>query len=81
MTDFERPFDILNDLEGEGVMITRKDGSKVVGTLHAFDSHINMALKDVQIHPEDKKGFYEADQFFQRGDAVDSVEPEGEGET
>lgn len=78
--DFERPFDVLEDMTGEGVTITLKDGTKVVGTLHAFDKHINMALRDVQVHPSDKKGHYELRQYFQRGDSVKSVEPEGEGE-
>ena len=83
MTDEEnkRPFDILNDMrEGESVTITLKDGSKIVGDMIAFDKHINMALKDVQIHPTDKKGYYESKQFFQRGDSVKSIEPEGTNE-
>lgn len=76
--DYDRPFDVLEDMSGEGVTITLKDGTKVVGTLHAFDKHINMALKNVEIHPTDRKGKYTLEKYFQRGDSVRSVEPEGE---
>jgi len=75
--NYDRPFDVLEEMSGEGVTVTLKDGTKVVGTLHAFDKHINMALKNVEVHPAKKQGKYTLEKYFQRGDSVRSVEPEG----
>lgn len=74
--DLERPFDILNSMEGEEVIVTRTDGSEVVGTLQAFDKHINMALTDVEIHIPEEPNPIHNDRFFQRGSTVKDVQPE-----
>ena len=47
-----RPLDVLGSSEGKRVIVILKNGSKVVGTLKAFDSHINIWLDDAEIQSE-----------------------------
>ncbi len=40
----ERPLDLLNESKGKEIMIELKDGKQLVGTLLAFDIHINLVV-------------------------------------
>jgi len=40
----ERPLDLLNESKGKEIMIELKDGKQIVGTLLAFDIHINIVV-------------------------------------
>jgi len=38
----QRPLDVLGSSQDKKVIIELKSGSKITGTLRAFDSHINL---------------------------------------
>ena len=44
----ERPLDLLNASKGKEIMIYLKDGKILVGTLLAFDIHINIATDNTK---------------------------------
>lgn len=76
---FQKPFDCLDEFKGRKVVIERVDAPPVIGTLEAFDQHINMALTDVEVvwtvyGNEDSENM-EYERFFQRGSSVKEVKP------
>ncbi len=44
----ERPLDLLNNSKGQEVLVTLKGNKEFVGTLLAFDIHINLVLDNVK---------------------------------
>jgi len=44
----ERPLDLLNESKGKEIMIELKDGKQIVGTLLAFDIHINIVVDNAK---------------------------------
>ena len=40
----ERPLDLLNSSKGKEIIVQLKSGKQLVGTLLAFDIHINVVL-------------------------------------
>lgn len=44
----ERPLDALNQSRGKRVIIELKNNKQFVGTLKAFDIHINTVLEDAE---------------------------------
>lgn len=74
---YDKPFDLLNEFTGDTVEVVRHDGSVIIGTLHAFDNHINLALTDATIYPEgtDAQKQDDVGRFFQRGGSVTDVRP------
>ena len=44
----ERPLDLLNTSRGKEVLVRLKDDKEFVGTLLAFDIHINLVLDNVK---------------------------------
>ncbi len=44
----ERPLDLLNASKGKEVMLYLKDGKILVGTLLAFDIHINLVIDNTK---------------------------------
>ena len=44
----ERPLDLLNDSKGKEILIELKDGKQLVGTLLAFDIHINIVIDNAK---------------------------------
>ncbi|MBT3404984.1 hypothetical protein HN832_00845 [archaeon] len=44
----ERPLDLLNNSKSQEVMVQLKSGNKFVGTLLAFDIHINLVLENTK---------------------------------
>ena len=43
-----RPLDALNNARGKKVIIELKNGKQFLGTLKAFDIHINVVLDDAE---------------------------------
>lgn len=74
----ERPLDLLNNSKGKEVLIQLKGEKQFVGTLLAFDMHINVALdnaKEVQ-NGEVKKNI---GLTFLRGDTIIYISPASTG--
>jgi len=74
VTGIDRPLDLLNKSKGQEVLVQLKGEKQFVGTLVAFDIHINLVLdntKEMQ-NGEIKKnlGF-----TFLRGDTIIFVSP------
>ena len=46
--DAERPLDALNSARNKKVMLDLKNGKQIIGTLKAFDIHINTVLNDAE---------------------------------
>jgi len=44
----ERPLDVLNNAKGKEVLVQLKNNRQMVGTLLAFDMHINIALDNAK---------------------------------
>lgn len=73
-TKIERPLDLLNASRGKEVLVQLKGEKQFVGTLLAFDIHINVVLdnaKEVQ-NGEAKKNI---GLTFLRGDTIIFISP------
>lgn len=70
----ERPLDLLNQAKGKEVLIQLKGNQQYVGTLMAFDMHINIALDNAKevIDGEVKKNI---GLTFLRGDTIIYISP------
>ena len=44
----ERPLDLLNESKGKEILIELKDNKQLVGTLLAFDIHINIVVDNTK---------------------------------
>tara|TARA_Y100000310_G_scaffold214430_1_gene215342 strand:- start:879 stop:1121 length:243 start_codon:yes stop_codon:yes gene_type:complete len=70
----ERPLDLLNSAKGKEILVQLKNGKQMVGTLLAFDIHINVVLenaKEVE-NGEQTKSFGVT---FLRGDTIIFISP------
>lgn len=69
-----RPLDALNKARGKRVMLDLKNGRQYVGTLKAFDIHINIVLEDAEerVDGEVKRKIGTA---FIRGDTIILISP------
>ena len=70
----ERPLDLLNNSKGKEVLVFLKGDKQFVGTLLAFDIHINLVLdntKEMQNH-EIKRS---VGLTFLRGDTIIFISP------
>ncbi len=70
----ERPLDLLNQSKGKEILVQLKGDKQFVGTLLAFDMHINVALdnaKEMQ-NGEVKKNI---GLTFLRGDTIIFISP------
>jgi len=73
-TGIDRPLDLLNNSKGQEVLVQLKGDKQFVGTLIAFDIHINLVLdntKEMQ-NGEIKKNL---GLTFLRGDTIIFVSP------
>ncbi len=70
----ERPLDLLNQSKGKEVLIQLKGDQQFVGTLIAFDMHINTVLDNAKeiIDGEVKKNI---GLTFLRGDTIIYISP------
>ncbi len=70
----ERPLDLLNNSKGKEILIQLKSGKQFVGTLLAFDIHINIVLDNTK---EVEEGHVKTNLglTFLRGDTIIFVSP------
>ena len=74
VTGIDRPLDLLNSSKGQEVLVQLKGDKQFVGTLIAFDIHINLVLDNTkEMHNgEIKKNL---GLTFLRGDTIIFVSP------
>lgn len=72
----ERPLDLLNNAKGKEILIQLKNDKQFVGTLLAFDIHINVVLDNTKeiVNNEVKKSI---GLTFLRGDTIIYISPSG----
>ncbi|MCR4368965.1 MAG: small nuclear ribonucleoprotein [archaeon] len=69
-----RPFDLLNDSIGKGVLVELKGSTSFRGTLMAFDVHMNIVLEDAEkLENGETKSKY--GKILLRGDNVLLISP------
>ncbi|MBS3080726.1 small nuclear ribonucleoprotein [Candidatus Pacearchaeota archaeon] len=70
----ERPLDVLNNAKGKEVLVQLKNNRQMVGTLLAFDIHINIVLDNAKeiIDSEDRRN---VGLTFLRGDTIIFISP------
>ena len=69
-----RPLDALNRARDKKVILELKNGKRFVGTLRAFDIHINVVLDDTEEHEEGEIKRKLGTVFF-RGDTIILISP------
>ena len=73
--DATRPLDALNMSRGKRVIVELKNSRKFVGTLRAFDIHINTVLEDAEEH-ENGELKRKLGMVFLRGDTITLISPQ-----
>jgi len=70
----ERPLDVLNNSKNKEVLIQLKNNRQMVGTLLAFDIHINIVLDNAKeiVEGENKRS---VGLTFLRGDTIIFISP------
>ncbi|MBN2141857.1 small nuclear ribonucleoprotein [Candidatus Woesearchaeota archaeon] len=70
-----RPLDALNKARGKRVIVELKNGRQYVGSLSAFDIHINVVLEDAEerVEGEVKR---KLGNVFVRGDTITIISPQ-----
>jgi len=70
----ERPLDVLNNAKGKEVLVQLKNNRQMVGTLLAFDIHINVVLDNAKelLEGEEKRSM---GLTFLRGDTIIFISP------
>ena len=48
VNNIERPLDLLNNAKGSEILVHLKNDTQLVGTLLAFDIHINIVLENTK---------------------------------
>jgi len=69
-----RPLDALNRARDKKVILELKNGKRFVGTLRAFDIHINVVLDDTEEHVEGEVR-RKLGTVFLRGDTIILISP------
>lgn len=71
----KRPLDALNMAKGHRVLVELKNNTQFVGTLQAFDIHLNVVLDEAQeiIESEVKRNM---GRIFLRGDTIILLSPQ-----
>ena len=71
----QRPLDALNRARNKRVIVELKTGKQLIGTLNAFDIHINVVLTDAEerVGGEVKR---KLGVVFIRGDTIILISPE-----
>jgi len=70
----ERPLDLLNQSKGKEILVQLKGDKQFVGTLLAFDMHINVALDNAK-EMEDGAVKKNIGLTFLRGDTIIFISP------
>ncbi|MBT3582843.1 small nuclear ribonucleoprotein [Candidatus Woesearchaeota archaeon] len=71
----ERPLDALNQAKNKRVVVELKNKRQLIGSLKAFDIHINVVLDDAEERGEDGKIIAKLGRVFIRGDMILFVSP------
>ena len=71
----ERPLDLLNQAKGKEILVQLKNNKQMVGTLVAFDIHINIVLEDAE-ERMDGEVKRKLGVIFIRGDTITVISPE-----
>ena len=74
----ERPLDLLNNSKGKEILVQLKNDKQLVGTLLAFDIHINIVLDNTKelVNGEVKRSI---GLTFLRGDTIIFISPSSGG--
>ena len=70
----ERPLDLLNNSKGKEILLQLKNDKQIVGTLLAFDIHINLVLDNVK-ELENNELKKSVGLTFVRGDTIIYISP------
>tara|TARA_Y100000310_G_C20478376_1_gene713523 strand:+ start:300 stop:545 length:246 start_codon:yes stop_codon:yes gene_type:complete len=70
----ERPLDLLNSAKGKEILVQLKTGKQFVGTLLAFDIHINVVLDNAK-EVENGEHTTSYGLTFLRGDTIIFISP------
>ena len=70
-----RPLDALNKARGKRVIVELKNNKQFLGTLIAFDIHINIVLEDAE-ERENGEVRRKLGVVFIRGDTITIISPE-----
>ncbi len=70
----ERPLDLLNNSKGKEILVQLKNNRQLVGTLLAFDIHINTVLEEAE-ERENGELKRKIGTVFIRGDAIILISP------
>ena len=70
----ERPLDLLNNSKGKEVLVSLKGDKQFVGTLLAFDIHINLVLDNIK-EMQDGEVKRKLGLSFLRGDTIIFISP------
>ncbi|MBU0957885.1 MAG: small nuclear ribonucleoprotein [Nanoarchaeota archaeon] len=70
----ERPLDLLNQSKGKEILVQLKSGNQLVGTLLAFDIHINVVLDNAK-EMQDGEMKRSIGLSFLRGDTIIFISP------
>ena len=74
VSGIERQLDLLNISKGKEVLVHLKGDKQVVGTLLAFDIHINLVLDDIK-EMQDGEVKRKLGITFLRGDTIIFISP------
>lgn len=70
----ERPLDMLNHSKGKEILLQLKNDKQIVGTLVAFDIHINLVLDNAKEY-ENNEMKKSVGLTFVRGDTIIYISP------
>ncbi len=70
----ERPLDLLNQSKGKEILVTLKNEKQLVGTLLAFDIHVNVVLDNAK-EMSDGEVKRSIGLTFLRGDTIIFISP------
>ena len=70
----ERPLDMLNHSKGKEILLQLKNDKQIVGTLVAFDIHINLVLENAK-ELENNELKRNVGLTFVRGDTIIYISP------
>jgi small nuclear ribonucleoprotein len=71
----QRPLDVLGSSEHKRLLIQVKNRDKIIGTLKAFDSHLNIWLDDAEVQSADGENSVKLGTVLVRGDNIVLVSP------
>ena len=70
----ERPLDLLNNAKGKEILVQLKNDKQLVGTLLAFDIHINIVMDNAK-EMKDGQATRSIGLTFLRGDTIIFISP------